>query len=209
MPNMFDIADDILTAWLNDRDKDHNPTLDKILRICRQANLKPNKDKCSFWFTGIPFLGELISQPGMSLDLSIVQGLTTKPPPNCEKELQSFLGIVIHLSKLLPKTDEVSESLRKLTSVKTQLAWNDMYEDLYDKVKNIAKQDAYMKFYDAAKSLYLKTDASGISLEAGLLQVKDGMNCGEDEVLTNTALFPIAFTSKSLSSVKWHYSNME
>ena len=40
-----------------------------------------------------------------------------------------------------------------------------------------------MKFYGASRSLYLETDASGINLGARLLQVRDGMNCGHDDIL--------------------------
>ena len=34
-------------------------------------------------------------------------------------------------------------------------------------------------------------------------------NCGHDEVQDNATLSPYAFTSKSLSSAEWHYSNIE
>ena len=55
-----------------------------------------------------------------------------------------------------------------------------------------------MKFCNAAKSLYLDTDAFGISLRAGLFLVKDDMNCGHDELLDN-ALIPhqIALPAKA------------
>ena len=37
-----------------------------------------------------------------------------------------------------------------------------------------------MKFYEVSKPLYLElTDASSIGLGAGLLQVRDGINCGQ------------------------------
>ena len=64
-------------------------------------------------------------------------------------------------------------------------------------------------FYDVARSLYLETDASSISLEAGLLQVKDGMNCGHNEKPDNAILQLIAFASKRLLSAEWHSSNIE
>ena len=99
-------------------------------------------------------------------------------------------------------TAKVCRPLWKLTLVKTEWPWNSMYEELYDKAKNIIKQDACMKFYDASKPLYLETDASSIGLGTGLLQVRDCMNCRLDEALNNTALCPIAFTSGSLSSMK-------
>ena len=54
-----------------------------------------------------------------------------------------------------------------------------------------------MKFYDASKPLHLERDASGVSPGAGLLQVRDQINCGQDEIPDNTALHPTAFASKA------------
>ena len=62
-----------------------------------------------------------------------------------------------------------------------------------------------MTFYDISRSLYLEIDASGVSLGAGLLQLREGMNCGLDEVLNNVTLCSIAFSSKCLSCAEWWY----
>ena len=51
-----------------------------------------------------------------------------------------------------------------------------MYQDLYEKAIMIVKRDANIKFCDAARPLFLDTDASGISLGTRLLHVRDGMN---------------------------------
>ena len=58
---MFGIVDDILIAEFNDMGRDHDATLDKVLRICNQANVKLNKDKCLFWCISTPFFGEVVS----------------------------------------------------------------------------------------------------------------------------------------------------
>ena len=55
-----------------------------------------------------------------------------------------------------------------------------MYQDLFNKAKNIKKQEACMKFYDASRSLYLETDASGVSLRAELMLVREEQNCGHE-----------------------------
>ena len=55
-------------------------------------------------------------------------------------------------------------------------------QDLYEKAKTIVKRHTQMKFYDVTRSLYLDTDASGIGLGAGLLQVRNGMSYGCDEI---------------------------
>ena len=50
--------------------------------------------------------------------------------------------------------------------------------------KEYSQKDAWMKFSEAVWPLYLETDASVVSLGAGLLEVWDGMNCGHDKVPT-------------------------
>ena len=60
MSNVFGIADYILIVGFKDQGKDHAETLDKVLQICRQANLKLNRDKCLFRCTSIAYFGEVI-----------------------------------------------------------------------------------------------------------------------------------------------------
>ena len=48
-----------------------------------------------------------------------------------------------------------------------------------------------------------------LALEPDCLQVRDGMNCGCDEVPDNTTLHQITFVSKGLLSTKWCYNNIE
>ena len=87
--------------------------------------------------------------------------------------------------------------------------WNASYQQLFDKAKSLIKAEIYMKFYDDTKLLYLETDASGVSLEAALLQLHDNMTCLKGMAPDNTILQPTAFASKSLTSAGWRYSNIE
>ena len=50
--------------------------------------------------------------------------------------------------------------------------------------------------------IYLQTHASGVRLGAGLLQLRDGMNCGNNEVSDKAPLHPIALTRKHLLSTE-------
>ena len=49
------------------------------------------------------------------------------------------------------------------------------------------------------RPLYLETDASAIGLGAGLLQIRDRMNCPQDKTPQNNILRAIVFASKSQS----------
>ena len=66
-----------------------------------------------------------------------------------------------------------------------------------------------MTFCDMTKPLYLETDTSSVCLRSGPLQVRDGMNYGQDGIPDNTELGPITFASKSLSTAEWWYSNIK
>ena len=68
MSDVFVISGDILFICFNKQGKDHDETLDKELGVCRQANLRLNKDKGLFRYTSIPFFGEIISWQGIILD---------------------------------------------------------------------------------------------------------------------------------------------
>ena len=61
MPNVFGVADDILTAGFEKQGRDDDVTLDKELRICRYVNLKLDRYKFLFRCTRILFFGEITS----------------------------------------------------------------------------------------------------------------------------------------------------
>ena len=104
LPNVFSIADDILVAGYGPDGKDHDKTLWRVVQMCRQVNLKVNKDKCYFRCISVPFLVK--SYPNM------VWSQTHKSWKcwwRCllqkqRRELQAFLVIINHLSKFSPST---------------------------------------------------------------------------------------------------------
>ena len=125
----------------------------------------------------IPFFGEVVSRQGVQPDQQKVTTLTEMPAPKNKKKLQAFLGVINYLNKLSPGMSEACKPLRKLTSSNLTWMWNASYQKLFDKAKSLIKAEMCMKFYDYTKPLYLETDASGVSLGAALLQLRDNMTC--------------------------------
>ena len=74
--------------------------------------------------------------------------------------------------------------------------WNRSYQEVYEKAKSLVKEDTYIKYYNVRKWLNLETDASGVGLDATLLQMRDDLSCGYDKVVDNAMLQPIAFARK-------------
>ena len=68
MPKVFGIADDILVIRYDKDGADHDITVHKVLKQCKEVNLKLNKDKCHFRCTSIPSFGKVISREGVQLE---------------------------------------------------------------------------------------------------------------------------------------------
>ena len=105
MPNVFSIADDILITGFDEQGKDNNAALVKVLVVCRQANMKHNKDKCLFRCTSISFFGKKSSGKIWACILEKYKELTDLLSPKSKEELV-ILGYT-KLSKVLQVTAEV------------------------------------------------------------------------------------------------------
>ena len=88
MSNIFGISDDILIASFDKQSRDHEETLDKVLWVCKQANVKLNKGRCLFICTIIPFFGKVISWKGVSPNPRKVQTLTEMLPTKSKNKLK-------------------------------------------------------------------------------------------------------------------------
>ena len=90
---------------------------------------------------------------------------------------------------------------------KAEWIWNVTYQKIFNKTKSIIKEDECMKLYDDTKKLYIEADASGIWLEATLLQTRSDTSCPRDEEPWQQ--YSKTQCTKSLSSAEKRYSNTE
>ena len=111
MPNVFGIVDNILVIGYDEDGTDHDTAVHKVLRWCKEVNLKLNKDKCHFRCTSILFFGEEILKEGIQPDPQKIKALTDMLEPKTKKELQAFLGIINCLGKFSPGTADVLDPL--------------------------------------------------------------------------------------------------
>ena len=68
------------------------------MELLRKNNLFLKVEKCEFENTEVEYLGVIIYQNSVKMDLVKVAGVTEWPTPSNRKEVQSFLGF-----QLLPQ----------------------------------------------------------------------------------------------------------
>ena len=111
MPNVFDIADDII-VWYDADGRNHNRTLRHVMQICHQEHFKLNKIISFQMHEDNILCGDIWRSATGPKDAVCANG---NAPPSKKKELQSLLGTVNYLGTILPSTTQLCESLWKLT----------------------------------------------------------------------------------------------
>ena len=81
LPNVFGITDYILVVGYDRDGKDHDATLQRVLHICRQVNLKLNKDKCCFRCIQALYCGTIIPRKDLKPDPWKLKAMMEMPPP--------------------------------------------------------------------------------------------------------------------------------
>jgi hypothetical protein len=83
--------DDILVYSKNE--DEHMMHLHIVLQLLQDHHLYAKFSKCDFWLREIKFLGHMISQEGIAVDLKKVQEVMDWKPPSTVRQIQNFLGL--------------------------------------------------------------------------------------------------------------------
>jgi hypothetical protein len=99
----------------------HEVDLARVLQLLRDHNLYANAKKCTLFTHELKYLGHVINQHGISVDLGKTKKLQDWPVPTTVKELQSFLGLCNYFRRFIPHYSEIA---RPLTCLTNKNAWH-------------------------------------------------------------------------------------
>ncbi|XP_062075853.1 uncharacterized protein LOC133779979 [Humulus lupulus] len=80
------------SPWGAPTPEDHAEHLTIVLQTLRDHRLYAKKEKCDFWMTEVKFLGHVISQEGITVDLAKIDSILQWERPKNVTEIQSFLS---------------------------------------------------------------------------------------------------------------------
>ena len=141
----------------------------------------------------LSFFRETYSVNGCKPAQSKVKDIVEMPPPNCKKQVQSFMGMVNYLSTFSAHLSELREPICKLSKEKVPFNWGPEHEESFKLVKREIENAPILAYYNPRKSIVLQTDVSIKGLGACLLQ---------DER-------PVYFASKALAEAQRGYVAIE
>ena len=170
IPNMIVIADDMMVVGKMQNHRDHDQALTTLLQTAKACNVRLNYEKLHYKQTEVEFFGETYTVNGHKPAQSKVKALVEMPPPNCKKQVQSFVGMINYLAKFSACFSELAEPIQELSKEKVPYNWRPEHEESFKLLKREITNAPILAYYNPRKSTVLQTDVSIKGLGACLLQ---------------------------------------
>ena len=92
-------------------------------------------EKCEFLREKIEYLGMIMSQNSVEMDLIKVSGVRDRPVPTNMKEVQSFLGFVNFYRRFIHDFSKIGCPLFDLTKQDSPFKWTELHQSAFDELK--------------------------------------------------------------------------
>ena len=97
--------DDIIVKGKNK--PEHKFNLEQALNRIQENEIQVRKDKCSFLQDSVEYLGHILDKNGIQMSPQKVKAIVKMPQPKYQRELRTFLALVNHYGKFIPKLSEL------------------------------------------------------------------------------------------------------
>ena len=151
--------------------EEHLVHLEHVMRRCREYSLKMNPLKCAFGVSSGKFLGFLVHQKGIDIDLTKAKAILEMNPLVNLKELKSYyVGKISYLRSFIPSLSEVLKPMIAQTKKGVKFIWNQDCEDSFWKIQEVLADPYTMISPSPDKPLLLYIANSEQSVGALLVQ---------------------------------------
>jgi hypothetical protein len=160
--------DDILIY--SKSDSDHEEHLRLVLQKLRDNQLYAKFSKCEFWIGEVPFLGHIISNGGISVDLAKVKEIMEWRVPTTVTEIRSFLGLAGYYRRFIEGFSKIAKPMTSLLEKGKEFKWDERCQDSFDQLKKRLMSPPVLIMPDLQKGFDIYCDACGQGLGCVLMQ---------------------------------------
>jgi hypothetical protein len=115
--------DDIIVYAENKRE--HEEHLSIVLTRLREHKLYAKFSKCEFWLKEVQFLGNILSEKGISVDPSKLQQVMEWKAPTPIIKVRSSLGLAGYYHRFIPDFLKIGKPMTRLLQKDHKYAWTE------------------------------------------------------------------------------------
>ena len=149
----FCFLDDILIVSRGGIEQ-HRDLVRKCLMKFDHENIRINLAKCHFSTDKNEWLGNSITQIGITPLSNKTDAIEKLSSPTNLKKLRSFMGSVHHLGKFIPNLSQLCYSLRPLLKKNTKSVWTDEHEEQFKLIKAKIAETTENKRFPGLRNTY-------------------------------------------------------
>lgn len=164
----------------------------KVLSLLQENNLFLKPEKCSFEALEVEYLGVVISQGQLKMDLKKIDAILSWQTPKSKKDMQQFLGFVNFYCRFVWNFAKTARPLYRLCG-SNPWSWSSTENDAFSSLRDSVATGPTLAIPLDDGPFLVEADSSGYATGAVLSQLQNG------------SWRPVAFYSKSLSDVKRNY----
>jgi len=178
---MDDIFDDLITEGavvvyldniliFTETLKEHQRVTWRVMELLRKNNLFLKPEKCEFEKTEVEYIGVIISQNSVKIDLVKVAGVTEWPIPSNRKEVQSFLGFTNFYCRFIQGFSHLARPLFDLTWKDMEWRWEAEEQSAFTSLKERITTALILALPDNSQPFRIEADSSDFATGAILSQ---------------------------------------
>lgn len=196
-PLVFVYLDDIIIA--TDTFEDHIRCMEEVSSRLKKANLSISLKKSKFCMEKLEYLGYVINQYGISVNLDKVSAILHYPPPKNVRGVRRLIGMVGWYRRFIPDFATILGPITELTKKvnANKFKWTEAADDAFNKLKTALVSAPVLSTPDFTKPFVIHCDASDAGVGAVLVQ-----GSGDTERV-------IAYMSQKLTVAQIKYTTTE
>lgn len=196
-PLVFVYLDDIIIA--TETFEDHIRCMEEVSARLKKANLSISLKKSKFCMEKLEYLGYVISQNGISVNLDKVSAILNYPPPKNVRGVRRLIGMVGWYRRFIPDfatiVSPITDLLKKIHANKFK--WTEAADKSFNLLKTVLISAPVLSTPDFTIPFVIHCDASDAGVGAVLVQ-----GSGDSERV-------IAYMSQKLTSAQTKYTTTE
>ena len=177
---------------------EHTRHLKETFRLMKTYNMKLNPAKCAFGVNVGKFLGFMVTQRGIKVNLDQIKAVTETFSPSSKKELQHLTGRLVVLERFIAWFTEKLRPFFLTLKGASAIGWKTDCELAFEKIKCYLTQSPILSSPQPGEQLYMYLAGFDCAVSAILFcYVKDKEQR------------PVYYVSKAMVDAKTRYSKME
>ena len=177
---------------------EHAQHLEKIFHLMRWYNMKLNPTKCAFGVSTGKFLGFMVTQRGIEVNLDQIKVVMETFAPSCKKELQRLTGCLAGLWRFIVRFTYKLRPFFLTLKRASASRWTSDYELAFEEIKHYLTQPPILSNPQPGEQLYMYLVVSDCVVSAVLFRYVKGKEQR-----------PVYYVSKAMVDGETQYSKME